>query len=35
VPRRRPAREKRDETLVGEIRRIRDENLGVYGVRKV
>ena len=34
-PDRRPARAKRDEELIAEIRRVFDENFGVYGVRKV
>ncbi len=32
---RRPARTKRDAELMDEIRRVFDENFGVYGVRKV
>jgi transposase InsO family protein len=34
-PARRPAREKKDEALRTEVRRVFDENFGVYGVRKV
>lgn len=34
-PNRRPARERRDAELAGEIRRVFAENFGVYGVRKV
>jgi transposase InsO family protein len=34
-PERRPARTKRDAELMDEIRRVFDENFGVYGVRKV
>jgi hypothetical protein len=34
-PERMPARTKRDAELMGEIRRVFDENFGVYGVRKV
>jgi putative transposase len=34
-PERMPARAKRDAELMGEIRRVFDENFGVYGVRKV
>jgi transposase InsO family protein len=34
-PGRRSARRRRDEALRGEIRRVFEENLGVYGVRKV
>ncbi|MEO1329179.1 MAG: IS3 family transposase [Pseudomonadota bacterium] len=34
-PDRRPAREKRDETLSAEIQRIWDENFSVYGARKI
>ena len=32
---RQPARAKRDVQLCGEIRRVRQENFDVYGVRKV
>ena len=34
-PSRPPARAKRDVQLCGEIRRVRQENFDVYGVRKV
>ena len=34
-PSRQPARAKRDVQLCGEIRRVRQENFDVYGVRKV
>ena len=34
-PSRLPARAKRDVQLRGEIRRVRQENFDVYGVRKV
>ena len=34
-PSRRPARERRDAGLRGEIRRVFEANFGVYGVRKV
>ena len=34
-PSRQPARAKRDVQLRGEIRRVRQENFDVYGVRKV
>jgi len=34
-PSRLPARAKRDEVLKEEVRRVFDENFGVYGVRKV
>ena len=34
-PSRRPARERRDVELCGEIRRVFEANFGVYGVRKV
>ncbi|HHN73509.1 MAG TPA: IS3 family transposase, partial [Thermopetrobacter sp.] len=34
-PERRPARQRRDEQLRGEIRRVWEENFGVYGARKV
>jgi len=34
-PSRRPARAKRDELLQTEVRRVFNENFGVYGVRKV
>ena len=34
-PERIPARAKRDAELMGEIRRVFEENFGVYGVRKV
>ncbi len=34
-PERTPARTKRDAELMGEIRRVFDENFGVYGVRKI
>lgn len=34
-PSRRSARQRRDETLKPEIRRVFEENFGVYGVRKV
>jgi putative transposase len=34
-PARWPARAKRDEALKGEVRRVFEENFGVYGVHKV
>ena len=35
APERAPARQRRDTTLIAEIRRVHAENFGVYGVRKV
>jgi putative transposase len=34
-PERRPPRSRRDEALLPQIRRVHEENFGVYGVRKV
>ena len=34
-PQKRPARAKRDESLQPQIRRVWDENMGVYGAEKV
>ena len=34
-PDRRPSRAKRDEQLLPEIRRVWEENFGVYGAQKV
>lgn len=34
-PARRPARQRRDAELIGEIRRVHEENFRVYGTRKV